>query len=498
MTSTTLFVGVMLSENTMVHGCEAALQLALNDVPDRSVVVQRYPTVNPATVPANADQFLADSAQYPFRTIITESSTLMLAFDRYLNQGQPYSLSLLILDVSASANALTELLSDNAMTYAYFNQYMVASFYMLVRTYRMKRVVVVVDRTEGQYSLFVQDLMEQLERQAELLNIPYQSVLLTETFSIRLMPQTGFYFLVSDDVLNQFLSRHPSYINQFPSSSFVMLSDIANETKDLFGNVPAFVAVPWPLDYTQTSLYLFESIVGDNLQDYLNGTRFMVYEVYAMYQIMYCHAMNTTFSIMWTQPYSLSAYMSYNSFQGIPPPWLYASAFDEEKKGPRYGLFHCVLTKNALYVGEKEQIAFKRHFRGGIPLLPNSYSSLFRIGRTGYDVTEVWIDRNVVWHFIDSAGCLRIARNSFDFTRPFKKETEQQTFLSQNELRDIEVLYRYSDSSHHFFSFLEILPPLSLCCQPDDSCCACKRYIVKQTMYVNARMSVPLELRLFE
>lgn len=456
-----LFIGVMLSDVTMSRGCAEAIQLALRDAPDfqsSDIVIRYYPTFEPSKVEANATQFLADSAYTPYRTVVTETSNLLIAYDSFFVSR---SVTVLVLDVSASANTISKQLGPNAMTYGYFNHILVSSFFLALKTYQLQRILLIVENSEARHQLFTEDLVQQVMQQAKVLRIPIEMIPFSQLTSVSSLINTAVFLIAGDIVLNANVATIETWANRvYVQNSFIMLSEIAEEAQDMFGPIPAFVAVPWPLDYTSTSVYIFRSIAGPILHDILAGKKFLAYEVYPLYQIMYSHAVNTTLPGFWEHPYTLSRYLDMNTFQSRPPPWLYSNGFDHSKHGPQYGLFHCVLTKNVLYSESKE--IFEQRFLAGVPILKNSFSSLFRIGRTGYDSSEMWIDRNTVWHIYQS-GKLSVARNSFDLTNI------SPMLMSQNGCRDLIILYTL-DPTGQFFSFLSIQNPLIL----------------------NQRMSVPL------
>lgn len=449
------FVGIFLSTSTWDLGCRAATVLAVTDVPSNLVDYKFYATNSISDVVVNSEQFLADSSAYgSYRTIISETSTLFVALDQYLNGGSPYSLNLCLLNVSASANTLSAILSANCLTYGFFNQNLVFYFFMIARLYQSQQVLFLYDPDPQTFELYQTDLLQQLIVQANLLNIPYETSALGSVPPTAISANTAIYIICTAAKLESTYVT-PQFLKSIPASTFVMMGDISENLHDIFGTVPAFVAIPSPLDFTTTSSRVFLQTGAPS-----------IYEIYPMYQIMYSCAVMTTFAGFFSTPFSLQVYLDSNTFQSIPPPWLYASGFSQEKKGPFYGLFTTVFTKNSLFSSQKAMQAYEAYYVSGSPSLPDSVSIFGRGGYTGFYPSVFWYDQNTAWYISNACGVLTVARNSQDTTVAAVANNTYQWMQNENA----QVQFIFQCNADNFFLYLDVARD------------RCSRYVVNLVM----------------
>ena len=436
------FLGVFLSQQTLDSGVQRAIQLALDDVPGNLVDVMYYPTTSVSQVPPHCDQFLLDSSCYgSYRSILSETSTLFLAIDNYLRSQQ-----IVILDVSASADQITGLVSENSMTYAYFNRNLINVFFMTISLYATQNIVVFTDPDPGRYQLYQNDLVEQIQTQAEMLSFPVEVRVLGESVYPVTPPYTAI-FMICETVKLETLFVTPELLSSIGPRNFIMLGDISQNLHDIFGSIPTFVGVPWPLDYTSTSQRV--SIETGN------GT---FYEIFPTYQIVYSHATNTLNPVFFSQPFSLSVYLRLNSFVDTPPPWLYSNSFSQTLRGPLYGIFMCMLTKNTLYPDPIAKQIYHDHFLCGIPVFPDSFSVLFYAGYTPFSSTPFWFDQNAAWYIYTEKYCvLTIVRNSYDITTNLDTIIPNGN-LTTNGRRGISFVYTVEEMSQKFTYLAPIIP----------------------------------------
>ncbi|NDE13964.1 hypothetical protein EBZ80_03445 [bacterium] len=421
--SSSIFLGVFLPEQTLRDGCLKAIELALADYPSNRLIVRYYPTTLVGEVPAQADRFLADSAgNVGYRAALTASSSLMLAFDTYLNR-PPRSLGVIVLDVNASADALSDLLTPDALTYGYFNRYLVSSFYQIFASYTMRRVLVYYDPDPARYALYQEDLLRQLEEQAALLSVPFEKRVLGSPPKT-VCPRTATYIICTAARLET-LFVSSGFVGQFRQECWIMMGDITQNLRNIFSPVPAWVAIPWPLDFTATS----SSVYLRTGQTPGSST----YEIYPTYQIVYSLAVCSADETVYLEPFTLSVYLGINSFENVPPPWVYANSFSQERRGLLYGLSVSVFSANVLYEGY--EALYLEHYVSGTPQLTESTSVFVTTGYTPFYPAGYWYNENTAWYIYDGCDRLLRVRNSADVTG-FGDGT-----LTQNGLQETTFVY---------------------------------------------------------
>lgn len=436
--SSSIFLGVFLPEQTLLDGCQKAIEIALADYPSNRLVVRYYPTEAVEEVPAQADRFLADSAGYDsYRAALTATSTLLLAFDTYLNR-PPLALGVIVLDVNASADVLSGLLTPNALTYGYFNRHLVSSFYLIFAAYAMRRVLVYIDPDPGRFTLYQEDLLRQLEAQATILRVPTETRTLGSAYKA-VCPGTATYIICTAAKI-QSLYATPGFVHQFGQDCWIMMGDITQNLRNVFSPVPAWVAIPWPLDFTATSsdVYVRTGQTGGS----------STYEIFPTYQIVYSLGVCSADATVYLEPFSLAVYLGINSFENIPPPWVYANSFSQENRGLLYGLFVGVFSANVLFEGR--EALYEQYYVSGTPQLAQSTSVFVTTGYTPFYPSAYWYNENTAWFVYDACDRLIRVRNSGDVTG-FGDGT-----LTQNGRQDTTFVYTV-DTTGEFLSLTALV-----------------------------------------
>jgi hypothetical protein len=283
-------------------------------------------------------------------------------------------------------------------------------------------------------SVYQKDMINQFKIQSDLLNISYKVLSLDDKNYI-LKPNTVLFIIANLAALQKYITK--SFLNKIKSNSFIFLTDTAEDVSDIFGHVPAIVTLFWPLDYTSTS---------QDIYDYVN-IKNAIPEIYAIYQIIYSLAKITLIPGFFQRKFSMTEYLNFNSFNSIPPPWVYSDSFDINKKGILYAHYAFLFTKNVFFEG-KEDLFFK-NFLGGNPLLPNSQSLFSQMAISPWFVSGLTTQINIPIYIYHNEKLI-IVRNSLDTTRI---ETNQISENCNNE----SGIYEYKYNDDEYFSVLNFL-----------------------------------------
>lgn len=423
-----LSVALMLLDP--LNGTDAAADYALvrAGLPS-SITLYKY-TVSLGTVIASVDAFLAATSGTD-RVIVSETSIILQLIDAYVNVS-PYTLGVLCFSLDATSNSLSSTLTSYAITYGPFNQYMVLSLFLILRAYQSASVVLLYDDDDPLYGPFIADMSSQVELQASLLFVPYTSYPLSDPALV--IPPNSLVFILASGARLQDVYVDPLFLSRFPSSSYIMMSDISSKCRDIFRTIPAFVAEIFPADFTTTSEDVYERCrsVSDNPS----------VNIYPMFDIVYSLAKWSTTAIT---SFTMNSYLSYNAFSDIPPSYAYSNNFDLTKNGPFYGSYMCVFTKNVFFASTSA--LYLKNFRGGVPFLPDSQSIFLNVGKVPFFSSEIFFCLNEPFTLRDPCGNVKAVRNAKDVI-----QLNGAYRLSQIELLSLNFVYRYTDDG--FFSYL--------------------------------------------
>lgn len=423
-----LSVALMLLDPLNGTGAAADYALLRAGLPP-GITLYRY-TVAIGSVISSIDAFLAATTGTD-RVIISETTFLLQVIDGYVNVS-PYTLGVLCFSLDATSNSLSSTLTSYAITYGPFNQYMVLSLFLILRAYQSSSVILLYDDGDPIYAPFIADMSSQVELQASLLFVPYSSYPLSDV-PPTISTNTLVLILASGERLKD-VYVDASFISKFPSSSYIMMSDISSECEDIFRTIPAFVAQIFPADFTTTS---------EDVYEYCHGTSDIPStNIYPMFDIVYSLARWSTTVIT---SFTMSGYLSFNAFSDIPPSYAYSNNFDLTKNGPFYGSYMCVFTKNVFFAGTSS--LYLKNFRGGVPFLPDSQSIFLNVGKVPFFSSEIFFCLNEPFTLRDPCGNVKAVRNAKDVI-----QLNGVYRLSQIELLSLNFVYRYTDNG--FFSYL--------------------------------------------
>jgi len=395
-----------------------------------SIALYKY-TVSLGTLISSVDAFLAATSGTD-RVIVSETSIILQVIDTYVNVS-PYTLGVLCFSLDATSNSLSSSLTSYAITYAPFNQYMVLSLFLILRAYQSASVVLLYDN-DPLYAPFVADMSSQVEIQASSLFVPYTSYALSDPAI--LIPPNSLVFILASGTRLQEVYVDPVFLSRFPSSSYIMLSDISSDCRDIFRTIPAFVAQIFPADFTTTSEAVYEQCISVITADNPSTN------IYPMFDIIYSLAKWSTTAIT---SFTMSDYLSYNAFSDIPPSYAYSNNFDLTKNGPFYGSYMCVFTKNVFF--SNTSALYLKNFRGGVPFLPDSQSIFLNVGKVPFFSSEIFFCLNQPFTLRDPCGNVKAVRNAKDVI-----QLNGAFRLSQIELLTLNFVYRYTNDG--FFSYL--------------------------------------------
>ncbi len=430
-----IYIALLLRPNEYAGGIDDVINLINTLLPTNTLVIEKYITNGTVQrITESLDNFLL---LHPNGDRITVSSTTFTLVNTvvYLE-----SLGLNIPSLSLSATSPEVKLLKNVLTYAPFDQYSVMSNFMICSEYGLNKIKVLYEANTPN-DIFYQTYIQLVIHQAGLLNVPVSidTLQIDKNYNFE---NNSMIIILSESgpLINKYIT--PAFLNSVPISSCISLTDATDDCKDIFGNVPAFVVVPFVLNYTTTTQLVYNTIVNKaNLY----------YGVYGFFDILYTLNAFSNSSLILT----ISNYLSINAFTSFPPAFGY-DLFDEKINGSQYGVYEAVFTKNVVIGNDINE--FNQYNNGGIARLPESQSVFRSTGIAPFFSSKIFYCDEDYYKFYSTNGKLVLTR----FDRSVTNYNNQTICISQN--LPCQFIFTYTNDG--FFNSLSNLPSLS---QPNNT-----------------------------
>lgn len=423
-----IYICLLLNETSYLRGVNDVINLINELFPNNKLVIEKYTSSGrPIETIEALDNFFS-KYQEGDRIIISNLTTILLQINEYLEKLQ---LDVISLSLSASSTIIKDL--KNTLTYAYFNQYQIMSFYMVYKDYSMKNVKILYQE-DAINRIFFQDIKNLTKFQGNLLNINVEIEPLEVGKKYNFAERTAILLLVDPISLSKYVDNN--FLQQIPYDSYISLTDLNNLTRDVFKNIPTIVFVPVPLNYTTTTQLVYDSIVN---KDDIN------YIVYSLFDVLYTLEFISNTII----PLTLKNYITINPFTSIPAAWTNASSFTLENSGAVFGTYDCVFTKNVI-VNEYKEL-FNKVNNGGTAILPESKSICKTVGIVPFFLTNTYYCEQNFHKIYDRCGNLIAVRFDKNNTTYIKNNQE----IMYNIAEDVENKFLLKYDKDGFFIFLD-------------------------------------------
>jgi len=426
--SKNIYICLILNAPDYMSGINETIDLINKLYPSNSLIIEKYiSSILPNETNACLDNFF-NKYQAGDRIIISKLTTILLEINRYLEINK-----LVIPSISLSASSMIIQKLSNTLTYGYFNQYKVMSFYMFYKDYQMKNVKILLEQNAINIVYF-QDIINLMIFQANLLGINvevefldlYKKYVFKDRTAILLLADPTFIPIVIND----------NFLKQIPSDSYISLTDLNYTTEDIFKNVPTFVFIPVPLNYTTTTQLVYDSVINKDKFQYI---------CYPLFDILY----TLQFISVNNLSLNLNVYLNIDPFTTIPAAWSNSNSFVLGISGSQFGTYDCVFTKNVL-VNENLEL-FNKVNNGGTATLPNSKSICKTVGIAPFFTSNIYYcEEN--YHKIYDNYCRLIAVR-FDKNNTSYFVNGKQIFY--NIAEDVENKFLLQFEKNGFFTYLE-------------------------------------------
>jgi hypothetical protein len=431
-----IYVGLFFLSGTYARGIDSTIDYFNSIKPGNRVVIEKYVVDGTSSLTQSClNDFLT---KYPSgdRATISERTSIISVLSSELDG---LELDIPCFSITATSTAMKSL--PNSLTYAPFDQYSAMNNFMIYKEYQMKHFkILYVPNTLD--DAFYQSYIQLMQTQGGLLGITIEvdTIVLDKNYNIE--PDTSIILLCTD-----YSFINSSFLSQIPSRCYIAMTDVNDNVNDIFGDVPAFVILPFPVDYTVTSQNVYDSLT--------NKTDF-IYNIYGFFDILYTLDFFTTSA----QTFNLQNYVDSNPFTNIPSAFGYSS-WNLNINGSDYGLYDIIFTKNSV-IGNDSTL-FNLYNDGGIGQLPQSKSIFASMGIAPFFSSKIFLCRQNYIKIYNENKELIVVR--------FEKNT---TTYNNSQIIVAETLPCNFNVSYNEDGYFTVLQPIFSICK--------NKLVVNQTM----------------
>ncbi len=432
MSKTPIYVALILQNLPLIiQGTNDVISLINRQFPNNFVTIKEYITNGtPLEIINIIDDFISLYPEGNRVTVSLTTSTIKIVSE-YIE-----SIGLSIPSISFGATSPLIRTFKNVLTYAPIDKYSAMSQFLIYKDYQMEQIKILYQPNTTN-DLFFTSYIDQIKIQAELLNILYNIELFESgKDNYNILPKSLIIILAETSSLtNDYITNE--FLKNIPPLCYISLTDYNEEIGDIFGEIPSFVLSPYPIDYTSTSVLVYNNLTN-------KSTNF--YTVYTLYDIFYSLIFFTETNL----PLTLNNFLRINPFQsGFYPAFIASqSNLNIDINGSEFGLYMGVFTKNSII--QNDNIIFNKYNQGGTLSLPDSNSVFKIVGIVSFFNVNIFYGDEDYYKIYDGCGNLIITRFTSNITN---YPLEKNTLINIGQRCNNKFYCKYSQNK--YFSYLE-------------------------------------------
>jgi hypothetical protein len=431
--TSTVYVALLFTQNSYNDGILDTLELIKNEFPNSKLVFEQY--IVDGTI-LKTDETLTDFVnKYPTGNRVTISE-LTSILNEILNYFEKHNLNIFSLSVNATSLLFQK--KKNLFTYGYYLDKSVMSSFYIITDYGLQNIVILIDNKSVNFT-FLNSYSDIVQKQNSLLdNLPVTIYDLSDTTQTINIQENSFIYLFADtsEITSTYINKITNaLVNN--TTSCIYMTNINYNIGDIFGNIPAFVTVLCPVNYTTTSnkVYL-------NLKNKIKYS----YEIYSFYDILYSLQFISDNNLEVTN----NIYISVSPFQNIPEAYSNSLQLDGLINGFNFGSYNIIFTKNSI-LNTPELVSLYNKYNlndGTIYRLPDSQSLFLTAGIVPFYQCEIyfWIQPLIKIYNNETLTYLKYDGNS--------TKDNNNNFIAVSQQIKPKFIVSY-DSISGLFSFLE-------------------------------------------
>ena len=219
----------------------------------------------------------------------------------------------------------------------------------------------------------------------------------------------------TENLINKYITK--TFFKSIPKKCYITLTDLNDDCPDIFKDIPSFVLVPTPLDFTITSHLVFENVNASNVKDIKD----ISYIIYPFYDILF--TLNSYSEL--TTPLTIDNYVKFNPFVA-PSAWSVGLTFDTTINGSHFGTYLAIFTKNVLV--DNDINLFKKYNSMEF-ILPESCSLFRTTGIAPFFRTEAWYCEQNYYKVLNKCKKLAFVRFDINSTNYNGKNINTSEFI---------------------------------------------------------------------
>ncbi len=394
-----IYIAMLFVGTTYDRGINDIIELINLQFPDNNLVISKY--IVDGTVVKTEEALNDFITKYPGgrRITISQRTSILSQISAFFVRN---GLDIPSLSATSSAKAIQDL--PNVLTFAPFDQYSAMSVFMICNEYQTKNIKILYE-VGTPNDLFILGYIDYIRYQAQYLNINVTQETLAAVKDYQIEDNTNIIILSDYNVLkNVYLT--PSFFEQVRAkkSCYITLTDLDSGCEDIFEDIPAFVLLPTPLNYTSTSEEIYQFV-----KNKINP----VYFVYQIYDMLYKLVDMGYEKVELT----ISSFIENNAFQvnNKLEAYLNALVFNESINGTNFGKYDAVFTKDSI-IGDNLNL-YLQYNSGGLQTLPQSRSSFKLVGIVPFFASQIYYNENEYFELYNVAKPIpELYRVGYDFT----------------------------------------------------------------------------------
>lgn len=435
MSSKPIYIALIFDLSIYLRGIDDIINLINKQFPKNTLVYEKYIVKNdPIIIQSVLNDFII---KYPQGDRVTISSTTLV-----LQECSKFFDNLKLNIPSFSIGATSSIIKtlSNVLTYAYFDKYEAMCLYLIFKEYQMKNIKILYQENSSN-NLDIHSLINELRVQGGFLGIDVEiDTLIIGKSDYNIKPKTNIVLLGDTDYINQIVNK--DFLNRIPPESYVSLSGINEDIKDIFGDIPAFVMIPYSIVYNSSTQFVYQNIT-DKFTYYFG--------VYPLYDILYTLNFFTGVQLELT----IKNYLSVNPYTNTLPAWVYSSSsFNLQINGLEFAEYNAIYTKDVL-VGPDRDIFLKWN-NGGTLNTASSFSVFRLIGIVPFYTTKIYYDYLDYFEIYDECGKLVLTRfYTNDTIYPYSYQNKK---FNTGQFIDNKFIVSYNQLG--YFSYLVVINDL--------------------------------------
>jgi hypothetical protein len=356
------YIAILFNEINFYNGLDDVINLIKTEFSTENVIYEVY--FVDGTIKQTEDALENFVTKYPSgqKATISGFTSVLNATALFFEKN-----NLDIFSLSVNSTSLTTQKLKNVFTYAYYLSKSVSTSFFIIKDYAVKNIVIFFEKTSVN-KIFLTSYYDTIIKQNSILdNLPVITYELNaENLEPLYIPPNSCVYVLADTI-----STSTTYLNQIKNSfinnttSYLFFTNLNNDIKDIFDNIPAMVSILRPNNFTSTTIKVYNNF--KNKKTYFFGA-------YAFYDILY----TLNYMQLNAIPITKNDYLSANPFGTTLQAYSNALGFNSSINGFDFGYYDIIFTKDVLIKNDID--LYDKYNAGGIMRLTDSESIFKSVG----------------------------------------------------------------------------------------------------------------------